>query len=175
MLSRNEFDIMRDVMCTAIYIGKDVSKNGHTIIGRSCDLSYNKNTITTIRCDKRITNKPVRKSQAIESKICYKYPATTYKCLSSPIVPVTKYGTLTSIGLNEYGLIVTGTITTYTSPEIEKVDPFLPDGICEETLPDFIGKTCKTPIDAIDFIEKTMSEKGNYSANSLVVADQKEA
>ena len=162
-------------MCTAVYIGKDVSADGTTIIARSCDLGSNKNTITTLSSTPRIENKPGRKIQAIESKICYEYPATTFKSLNSPIVPVNDYGTLTSIGLNEYGLNVTGTITCYGHKPIEEIDPFLPDGICEETLPDYISKTCKTPKDALDFIEKTMETSGNYSANSLVVADTNEA
>lgn len=162
-------------MCTQVYIGKDVSADGHAIFARSCDLSSNKNTITTIHCNPRIENVSGRKSEAVESKIVYDYPDTTYKCMTTPIVPVTDYGSLTSIGINEYGFIVTGTITAYNCPEIAAVDPFLDDGICEETMPDYIGKTCKTAKEAIDFIEKTMAEKGNYSANSLIVADQKEA
>ena len=165
---------MRVVMCTQVYIGKDVSADGHAIYARSCDLSSNKNTITTPLCSPKVENKPGRQVKSIESKIVYDYPDTTYKCLTTPIIPATDYGKLTSIGLNEHGFIVTGTITAYNCPEIAKVDPFLDDGICEETLPDFIGKTCKTPKEAIDFIEKTMEEKGNYSANSLIVADQKE-
>ena len=166
---------MRVIVCTGCYIGKDVSADGKTIVGRSCDLSHDKNTITNIVCSPRIENKPGRKIQAIESKIQYEYPATTYKCVNSPIAPVTDYGTLTSIGLNEYGLVVSGTVTAYNCKEIQDIDPFLPDGICEETLPDYIGKTCKDPKEAIDFIEKTMAEKGNYSANSLIVANQEEA
>lgn len=162
-------------MCTQVYIGKDVSADGHPIFARSCDLSFNKNTITTVACNPRVENTAGRKVEAIESKIVYDYPKTTFKCLTTPILPTNKYGTLRSIGLNEYGFIVTGTITAYNCPEIVAVDPFLEDGICEETMPDFIGKTCKTPKEAIDFIEKTMEEKGNYSANSLIVADQKEA
>ncbi len=162
-------------MCTAVYIGKDVSADGTTIIARSCDLGSNKNTITTMSSTPRIENKPGRKIQAIESKALYEYPATTFKCLNTPIVPVNDYGTLTSIGLNEYGFCVSGTITAYNYDKIKKLDPFTPDGICEETMPDYIGKTCKTPKDAIDWIEKTMERIGNYSANSLVVADQNEA
>lgn len=166
---------MRDVMCTQVYIGKDVSADGHPIFARSCDLSSCKTTITTISCNPRVENMPGRSCESIESQIVYNYPDTTYKCLTSPIVPITDYGKLTSIGLNEYGFIVTGTITAYNCPEIAAIDPFLEDGICEETLPDFIGKTCKNPKEAIDFIEKTMAEKGNYSANSLIVADKNEA
>ena len=162
-------------MCTQVYIGKDVSVEGHAILARSCDLSSNKNTITTIRCNPRIENEPGRKLVSIESKIVYDYPSTTYKCLSTPIVPVNDYGTLTTIGLNEHGFVVTGTITTYNCPEIAAIDPFLDDGICEETLPGFLGKTCKNTTEAIDAIEKIMDEKGNYSANSLIVADQKDA
>lgn len=164
---------MRREMCTQVYIGKDVSVDGHAILARSCDLSDNKNTITTICCSPRIENAPGRKSVSIESKIEYDYPDTTYKCLTTPIVPLTKEGTLTTIGLNEMGFAVTGTITCYNCPEIAAVDPFLEDGICEETLPDFLGKTCTTTGEAIDAIEKIMAEKGNYSANSLIVADQK--
>lgn len=162
-------------MCTAVYIGKDVSADGTTIIARSCDLGSNKNTITTMSSTPRIENKPGRKIKAIESKAVYRYPATTYKCLNTPILPVNSYGTLTSIGLNEYGFIVTGTITAYNYDKIQKLDPFTDNGICEETLADYIGKTCKTPKDAIDWVEKTMEKIGNYSANSLVVADQNEA
>lgn len=162
-------------MCTAVYIGKKVSADGHTIIARSCDMSAYKNTISTILCNKRVENVPGRSNQSIESKIKYEYPDTTYKCLTAPVVPIIEVGTLTSVGLNEYGFVADGTITAYTSPEIQKADPFLEGGICEETLPDFLGKTCKTPKEAIDTIEKIAAEQGIYSANSLIVADQKEA
>lgn len=162
-------------MCTAVYIGKDVSADGHTIIARSCDTSKTKNNITNIYCNKRVENVPNRSIQSIESKIKYELPPTTYKCLTIPIVPTGPLGYLNAIGNNEYGFTVTATITAYNCPEIQALDPFLEDGICEETLPEIMGKSCKNCKEAIDFIESTMAKNGNFSANSLTIADQNES
>lgn len=159
-------------MCTGLYIGKNVSVNGHAIIARSCDASLYRENTASIRSNPR-TTQANRYLECGESDIKYPLPKTTYKYLSMPTFPTVR-GSLGIYALNEYGLNCTATIDGYTRPEIRELDPFLKNGICEPIITNIFGASCKSVRESIDLIENIMENFGSALPNIMLMADQKE-
>lgn len=163
-------------MCTGIYVGKKASKNGNTFIGKTADTSAQKGKLVGIRISPKKTRCEGKIHKSIESKLKFKLPKTCNKFLAVESCAVNdNRGKMDVACSNDYGLCVTGTVTTYSHPKILKLDPLTENGICEQTICELIIMTCKNCTEAIDLIEKLMAKNGNFCPNTLIVADQKEA
>lgn len=159
--------------CTAVYVGKDVSTDGSTIIARSEDQgtgAYNKMFLVV----DRVENVPNRTMDDVQG-FSYPLPATTYKYTMVPDTSGAGDGPYMGACTNEYGLSISATVTAYAKPEVKKVDPYVEGGLREAVLTGIVAATCKTAKEGVkklaDIIEKYGSEEGNV----IMLADQKEA
>lgn len=159
--------------CTAVYVGKAVSEDGSTILARSEDQgtgAYNKMFVVV----DRVENVPGRTMDDVQG-FSYPLPATTYKYTCVPDYSDAGDGPYYGACTNECGLSVTGTVSAYPRPELEKVDPYVEGGLREAVLTGIVAATCKTAKEGVqklaDIVEKYGSEEGNV----IMLADKNEA
>jgi len=160
--------------CTGVYVGKEVSEDGSTILARTDDCSIT-TEIASCQVYDRIENTPGRMIQA-SNGFTWELPATTYKYTGIPDIPANGTGMNWDCGsTNEYGLMVTATVTGYTPKSVLKTDPFVKTGIGEESITQVLAQSSKTAKEAIQLLAKIIDEKGSSEANIVMVADQNEA
>ncbi|QIB67878.1 C69 family dipeptidase [Aminipila butyrica] len=159
--------------CTAVYVGKDVSQDGSTILARSEDQgtgAYNKLFLVV----DRVENVPGRTMDDVQG-FSYPLPATTYKYTMVPDTSGAGDGPYMGACTNEYGLSVTGTVSASPSAEVEKVDPFVEGSLREAVLTGIVAATCKTAKEGVEKLASIVEEYGSEEGNVIMLADQKEA
>lgn len=159
--------------CTAVYVGKDVSQDGSTILARSEDQgtgAYNKLFLVV----DRVENVSGRTMDDVQG-FSYPLPATTYKYTMVPDTEGMGDGPYMGACTNEYGLSISATVSASPKPEVEEIDPFVEGGLREAVLTGIIAGTCKTPKEGIEKLASIIEEYGSQEGNVIMLADQKEA
>lgn len=159
--------------CSAVYVGKDVSTNGSTIIARSEDQgtgAYNKMFLVV----DRVENVPGRTLDDVQG-FSYPLPATTYKYTMVPDTEGQGDGPYMGACTNEYGLSISATVTAYAKPEVEKIDPYVEGGLREAVLTGVVAATCKTAKEGVERLAEIIDKYGSEEGNVIMLADQKEA
>lgn len=164
--------------CTGMYVGKDVSKSGNTIIARSEDQAdgcHNK----MFKVKPRITKKGryMKDTGVTQKGFKVPLPRTTYKYTYVPDFTKADDGQYPASCMNEYGLAVVGTVTAFPSDEYLKYDPMKPDGkgLREAILPALLVCQCKSAKGAVNKLAKLLDKYGSVEGNILFFSDRKEA
>ena len=160
--------------CTGMYVGKDVSADGTTIIARSEDQrggAYNK----MFKVQKRVT-KAGRYLTDEGTGFKVKLPKTTYKYTYVPDSSDANDGQYFASCTNEYGVAVVGTVSTGVCEEYEALDPTTEynNGLREAILPGLIACQSKTAKEAAEVCAKYHDEYGSAEYNTLLFSDQNE-
>ena len=158
--------------CTNVYVGKDASKEGTTIIARSEDQlasPYNKMFKVQPRVEKagRIFTDTGTGNE-------FKLPELTYKYTYVPDSSDAGDGMYPACCTNEYGVAVIGTVTTEVSEEYMQQDPIVETGLREAVLPAMIACQSKTARDAVDVLAELIKEYGSAEYNTLMITDPDE-
>lgn len=161
-------------MCTAIYVGKKISKNGHTFIGRTSDSWIYPESMAAFQSSNTSTNKKNTTIKSSLTDFTYKLPTNKYKYNSVPNIPNEK-GCFRQLFTNEYGVVGSATVTAFNGSKMKKVDPFTDNGLCEEVIIDVLAPSCKSARECVELIGKLMQDYGSNSPNIIFVADKKEA
>ncbi len=162
--------------CSAVYVGKDVSTDGTTILARSEDQGdggYNK----MFRVVPRETKAGRYMVDTGEDENGFKVPLpkTTYKYTEVVDNSFEGDGPYPGICTNEYGMSISGTVSASPSEAYEKVDPFVEYGLREAILPALIACQTKTAKEAVLKIAELVDKYGSKEGNILYMADKKEA
>ena len=162
--------------CTGLYIGKDVSADGSTIVGRSEDQGrgfYNKR----FEVQPRVKEKGRYYVDEGEEQEGFKValPETTYKYTYVPDSSDLGDGEYPGTCTNEYGLVVVGTISASPSEAYLAEDPYVHPGLREAILPGLIACQAKTARGAAKTLAKLTDKYGSEEGNILFFVDQKEA
>lgn len=159
--------------CTGMYVGKDVSKEGTTVIARSEDQgigSYNK----MFKVKDRVKESGrYYKDSATGFKV--KLPEETYKYTYVRDSTDANDGMYPASCTNEYGVAVVGTVSTEVLPAYEKVDPVIENKLREATLAGLICCQVKTAKEAVELCAKLHDKYGASEWNSMFFSDKKEA
>ena len=159
--------------CTGMYVGKEASTDGTTMLVRSVDAHPLTITSMTVVVD-RVEDEPGRIYDGGWTGFTYELPATTYKYTSTPFT-TSLGGGYDSCCANEMGLAITGTVTAYIRDEIAEMDPAVEGGLSECVIPGLVASCCATAREAVQFLGEVIAEKGNTEQNILMIADQNEA
>ena len=159
--------------CTGLYVGKEASENGATVIARTVDLHPLAATFLEVVVD-RVENEPGRTYDGVAG-FSWELPDTTYKYTSTPMATGMGFGRYGSACANECGVAITGTVTAYIRSEIRAMDPPVKGGLCEEVVTELVAATCKTAREGVELIGQIMEELGSSEQNILMIADQTEA
>lgn len=160
--------------CTGIYVGKDVSDQGTYIIARSEDQGkgdYNKMFMVQPRVD----NVEGRYIEDTATGFKIPLPATTYQYTYVPDYARGDDGMYPGSCTNEYGVSVTGTVSTSTCEAWEKADPFVEPGLREAILAASVAAVSTTAREAVDVLLGYVDTYGSEEGNTVMITDQKEA
>lgn len=160
--------------CTGMYVGKKVSVEGHTLIGRTID-SISPTIAKCVQIVNRVENSPGRFYVGGDEHLGLPLPATTYKSIVTPVSNTTRSYRYDSACINEMGVIYSGTVTGGTAPEALEADPFVKSGVAEANISAYIIQTSATAREAVERLLKAIDEKGHNGPEIYMMADTNEA
>lgn len=162
--------------CTGVIVGKDLTSDGSFIYGRTED--YERNRTKRLVVHPRGEFKKGSKLVDVNNGFEYIHPEDSCKFFSTP--DSTKkpkdmeQGVYDAAGYNEYGLGAFCTVSAWYSDDIEKVDPYIENGVNEASMSTFILAHAKNAKDAIKLLAKTIDEKGASMGDIVVFGDKNE-
>lgn len=160
--------------CTGVYVGKQASADGTTILARSVDTHPVLTPSLEIVVD-RVENTPGRTLTGGYTDFSYDLPDTTYKYTSTPFASCAGGG-YASAAVNEMGVAVTATVTAYIQSAWNDVDPMNYDtGLTEYVVTDLIASCASTAREGVEVVARAIETNGNAEQNIIMIADQNEA
>lgn len=160
--------------CTGVYVGKDVSDQGTYIIARSEDQAqsdYNK----MFMVQPRVENVPGRVILDTATGFEIPLPDTTYKYTYVPDYTRGEDGMYPGSCTNEYGVSITGTVSTSTCDAWREADPFIEPGLREAILAAAVAAVSTTAREAVDVLLEYVDTYGSEEGNTVMINDQDEA
>ncbi|MBR0058498.1 MAG: C69 family dipeptidase [Methanobrevibacter sp.] len=164
--------------CTGIYVGKDASADGSTIIARSND--YRADWGNHITVTPHVDNSPGRfMPVSADGEVKTEIPATTYKYTATPYmdsagVVANRTDCDAAACTNEYGVSMTMSVSAHLNNESLKADPLVHQGLAEITAADLVICQSKTAREAVNVLFETVDKYGNAESNIAIIADQDE-
>ena len=159
--------------CTGIIIGKGLTTDGSFIFGRNEDFTaavdHNKNFVV----HERGKNKPGTIFKDESNGFTYPLPEERFKYVSIPDV-TPEEGIFDEAGYNEYGVAIDATVSAEANEKIQKIDPYVKDGLAESAIPTVILPYVKTAREGVLRLAEIIKTKGAAEGNVLVIADKKE-
>ena len=155
--------------CTGFIIGKDLTTDGSTLYGRTEDLEPNHNKNFVVR--ERKYNKAGDKFVDETNGFSFDLPAVSYKYTAVPDV-TPEQGVFDEDGFNEEGVSISATVSASANDDIQKVDPYVKDGIAESALTSVVLPHVKTAKEGVELLAKIVREKGAAEGNIVTIADK---
>ena len=155
--------------CTGFIIGKDLTTEGSTLYGRTEDLEPNHNKNFVVR--ERKYNKAGDKFVDETNGFSFDLPAVSYKYTAVPDV-TPEQGVFDEAGFNEEGVSISATVSASANDDIQKVDPYVKDGIAESALTSVVLPHVKTAKEGVELLAKIVREKGAAEGNIVTIADK---
>ena len=155
--------------CTGFIIGKDLTTDGSIIYGRTEDLEPNHNKNFVVRPAKDNKARDLWKDQA--NGFEYPLPEHSYRYTAVPDV-TPKDGVYDEAGFNEFGVSMSATVSASANDAIQKIDPYVKDGLAESSMTSVILPSVKTAREGIERIAKIVTEKGSAEGNIVTLADK---
>ena len=159
--------------CTGLYVGKEASADGTTIIARSEDISpsdYQK----VHKVVPHVENQPGRVLEDING-FQMPLPATTYQYTMMSDYSTAGDGVYPAVCSNEMGVSVTGTVSASPCAAWKEADPYVENGLREAVLPAAVACCSATAKEGVENLLKIVDEYGSAEGNIVMIADQNEA
>ena len=155
--------------CTGFIIGKDLTTDGSTLYGRTEDLEPNHNKNFVVR--ERKYNKAGDQFVDETNGFSFDLPTVSYKYTAVPDV-TPEQGVFDEAGFNEEGVSISATVSASANDDIQKVDPYVKDGIAESALTSVVLPHVKTAKEGVELLAKIVREKGAAEGNIVTIADK---
>ena len=165
--------------CCGFIIGRQLTKDGTTLFGRTEDYPYypnggkhNKNYVV-------VDAKNYKEGDQLEDES----NGFTYPHAASEMKYTATYdsargdgsnGAFGEHGFNEAGVSMTATVTAIPNKKVLKTDPLTENGIPEAAMLDVVLPRVKSAREGVEFLAKVIEEKGSAEGNVVVFADQNE-
>ena len=165
--------------CCGFIIGRQLTKDGTTLFGRTEDYPYypnggkhNKNYVV-------VDAKTYNEGDQIEDES----NGFTYPHAASEMKYTATYdsargdgsnGAFGEHGFNEAGVSMTATVTAIPNKKVLEKDPLKENGLPEAAMLDVILPRVKTAREGVELLAKVIEEKGSAEGNVVVFADQNE-
>ena len=165
--------------CCGFIIGRQLTKDGTTLFGRTEDYPYypnggkhNKNYVV-------VDAKTYNEGDQIEDESNgFTYPhATNEMKYTATYDSARGDGSNGAFGehvFNEAGVSMTATVTAIPNKKVLTTDPLKADGLPEAAMLDVILPRVKTAREGVELLAKVIEEKGSAEGNVVVFADQNE-
>ena len=153
---------------TGIYVGKEASAEGTTLLGVSLEAELGMASVPVV-----IEKGVIRKGDVIESENGFKYemPEDNARMTISRLMTFTGYNGWNNCASNEYGVSVLSYITTDPNMDAVTADPFVSDGLSEEKIATILASTSKSAREAVMLLCTLIEEKGASTAEIVLIAD----
>ena len=165
--------------CCGFIIGRQLTKDGTTLFGRTEDYPYypnggkhNKNYVV-------VDAKNYKEGDQLEDES----NGFTYPHAASEMKYTATYdsargdgsnGAFGEHGFNEAGVSMTATVTAIPNKKVLTTDPLKENGLPEAAMLDVILPRVKTAREGVELLAKVIEEKGSAEGNVVVFADQNE-
>ncbi|KXT86770.1 putative dipeptidase B [Streptococcus parasanguinis] len=165
--------------CCGFIIGRQLTKDGTTLFGRTEDYPYypnggkhNKNFVV-------VDAKNYKEGDQLEDES----NGFTYPHAASEMKYTATYdsargdgsnGAFGEHGFNEAGVSMTATVTAIPNKKVLKTDPLTENGIPEAAMLDVVLPRVKSAREGVELLAKVIEEKGSAEGNVVVFADQNE-
>ena len=171
--------------CTAIYAGSSVTANGSAYMGRTEDFGpdYAKQFVIIPAAD----HKP---GEYLKDDYGFKAPFPSHTLRYSVIMDdPSNYGGFTKTpfaeaGVNEKGVSVTATLSTYFNKKVLKADPLTSNGISEISMASYVLQSAENARNGVEILAECIDtyghgnpDAGNPEYNevsTVLIADRKE-
>ena len=165
--------------CCGFIIGRQLTKDGTTLFGRTEDYPYypnggkhNKNYVV-------VDAKTYNEGDQIEDESNgFTYPHAANEMKYTATYDSARgdgsNGAFGEHGFNEAGVSMTATVTAIPNKKVLATDPLKENGLPEAAMLDVILPRVKTAREGVELLAKVIEEKGSAEGNVVVFADQNE-
>ena len=165
--------------CCGFIIGRQLTKDGTTLFGRTEDYPYypnggkhNKNYVVV---DAKTYNEG---DQIVDESNGFTYPHAANEMKYTATYDSARgdgsNGAFGEHGFNEAGVSMTATVTAIPNKKVLSKDPLKENGLPEAAMLDVILPRVKTAREGVELLAKVIEEKGSAEGNVVVFADQNE-
>lgn len=165
---------MQGFACMGVYVGKEVSENGSSYIGRSEDIRVGHTKIFTVH--------PAEDHELgaiFEDAYGFSmpYPEHTYQYTLAKDSPLFGEGEepYAEVGINENEVAMTATVSTYYNDKAKAADPLVDTGICELSMGSILLGQAKTARDGVELLGEIVEKYGSGECNTIMISDPNEA
>lgn len=156
--------------CTSVFVGKDATENGATLIARNEDMSS--------AWSKRFKVFPSAEYKKGEIRKFYNglkvpRPKVSLKYFALPDWDFS-YGPFKEAGINEAGVAISATNSAYMNKKAKKIDSLVDAGIGEAHIPDLILPRATSAKEGVQILGAMIEKYGALEANGLAISDQDE-
>ncbi|WP_203641261.1 C69 family dipeptidase [Levilactobacillus andaensis] len=158
--------------CTSILIGAKATMDGSVIIGRNEDAKAAWPKHFVVHPAKTATTP----QQFVSTDNGFTMPLPTHAAKYTATPEWTdKYGLFEEDGINEYGVAMSATESTYSNERVLGADPLVKDGIGEEAMVTVVLPYVKTAREGVARLGQLIELYGTSESNGILFADQQEA
>lgn len=155
--------------CTTVLVGKDVSTDGSTIIARNEDMgsAWAKHFVV------REANSNEKHFVSKGNQFTIDLPAEQMKYTATPEWDVSE-GLYEEAGINSAQVAMSGTESGTTKEEILKIDPYVEDGVAEDSIVTVVLPYIKSAKEGVQRLAEIVKEKGSAETNGVIFSDKNE-
>ncbi|TGD17912.1 C69 family dipeptidase [Levilactobacillus suantsaiihabitans] len=158
--------------CTSILVGRKATMDGSVIIGRNEDAKAAWPKHFVVHPAQSATTP--QQFVSTDNGFTMPLPQTAAKYTATPEW-TDKYGLFEEDGINEYGVAMSATESTYSNERVLGADPLVKDGLGEEAMVTVVLPYVKTAREGVLRLGQLVETYGTSESNGILFADQQEA
>ena len=159
--------------CTAIYVGSEVSEDGHTYFGRSEDVNAHTKRFVIYEAATHEEGEMYE-----EGVYGFKMPLPEKTLRYSVLEDSNLYGDgeqpFGEVGFNEAGVALSATVTTFYNEAAEAADPVVEGGISEVGITHILLGTATSARGGIEYLAQIIEEYGAAENFLIMIGDEEE-
>ena len=165
---------MQAFACMGVYVGKEVSENGSSYIGRSEDIGAGHTKIFTVHpAEDHEPGKIFKDAYGFSMP----YPEHTYQYTLAK--DSSKFGEgeepFAEVGINENDVTMTATVSTAYNSAAKAADPLVDTGICEISMGSILLGQAESARHGVELLGEIIDQYGAGECNSIMLSDPNEA
>lgn len=154
--------------CTSVMVGKRASLDGSTMIARNDDLF---DAIHPKRFLVQPASSEERFYHSNYNGFSMKLPQHRYRYTTTPNTDPS-HGINEESGINEKNVCVSATESIYANERVLGYDPYLADGIAEDSIPTILLPTVESARGAVEYLGKLIEQYGSAEGNGVIFSDK---
>ncbi len=159
--------------CTTIIVGRGASDDGSLIFGRTDD-GEEFQTIQIVTVPAQTLSEPYE-YVSVCNGFAMQLPPESCQYVMTPLAPAMNAGIWAESALNEYGVSITATESIYGGEDVLQYDPYVENGIAEDSIPTVVIPYVQTAREGIERLGSIVTQYGSAEGNGVVIADETEA